>query len=395
MITRLRSFLAAHARARDAVPALVVVLISVPASMATANGAWHAPRPASVAWTALACLPLVWRSRWPVAVTVLCVAVEAAHLFVATHAELVPGASLVALFTVASLRPRHVAWPIGLTAAIGLTTAQSLARSTPLLATGNLVTFDVLVLAIALGDVVRSQRLSAAALRERAEHAEHTREEEAARRVTEERLRIARELHDSVAHHITLVNAQIGVAQHLVKGDPDAAYEVLGQLKDTSRSALDELRAAVGLLRQDGDDPAPRTPIPRLADVEELAASFRSAGLPVEVTRTGEAIPLSSSVELAAYRIIQEALTNAHKHAGPRATARVDLELNTASLQLTVTDTGYGPAIGAADSAGHGLLNMRERAVACGGSFTAGPTQPHGFRVQAELPLLGVPKGNS
>ncbi|GAA4991066.1 histidine kinase [Yinghuangia aomiensis] len=394
MISNVRDHLAAHRRARDAFPGLLLVAISVFASMAGASG-WHGPRAAPVLWTAAACVPLVWRSRAPVTVAVAVVAVEITHLAVASDQLLVPSSSLIALYTVASRLPRQRAWPIGLTVAVLLTIALALDGSDEFFAAGTLASFDLLVLALALGDLTRSRRAHLLALRQRAEQAERTREDEAARRVTAERVRIARDLHDVVAHHITLVNAQAGVAQHLVRTDAEAAYLALGQLKENSRAALDELRATVGLLRQDDDAAESRTPTPTLADLDNLAASFRHTGLPVDVTVTGTPRPPSPSVELAAYRIAQEALTNTAKHAGPDAHARVRLDYGDAALRLEITNTGEVVPPSAITTSGHGLIGMRERAAASGGILTAGPRPGGGFCVSAELPLSADPGARS
>ncbi|MFG2961536.1 sensor histidine kinase [Streptomyces sp. NPDC048291] len=255
-----------------------------------------------------------------------------------------------------------------------------------------LVRFDVLILVTAVGDAVRSRRAQLAAAERRAVRAERTREEEARRRVTEERIRIARELHDVVAHHITLVNAQAGVAQYLVRTDAEKAYRALGDIKETSHVALEELRSTVGLLRQPDDAPLSLTPVPDLDDLDSLVESFRRAGMTVEVTRTGDRRPLASAAGLAAYRIVQEALTNTHKHAGT-ATASVTLAYGTEMLEITVADDGSGtapPGLGT----GHGLIGMHERAAAFGGTLTAGPCPQGGFRVHAELPFPSRPKDN-
>lgn len=242
----------------------------------------------------------------------------------------------------------------------------------------------------AAGDAVRSRRAFVDAIRERAERAERTREEEARRRVAEERLRIARDLHDVVAHHIALVNVQAGVAAHVMDKRPDQAKEALAHVREASRSALGELRATVGLLRQSGDPEAPTEPAPGLAVLGELVDKVRRAGLPVEVACADRLTPLPAAVDLAAYRVIQEALTNVQKHAGPGAKAEVSVIRVGETAEVTVLDNGTGRSEGAgtaADGGGHGLLGMRERVTALGGTLTAGPRYGGGFRVHAILPV--------
>lgn len=242
-------------------------------------------------------------------------------------------------------------------------------------------------MAAAAGDAVRSRRAFVDAIRERAERAERTRDEEARRRVAEERLRIARDLHDVVAHHIALVNVQAGVASHVMDRRPDQAKEALAHVREASRSALNELRATVGLLRQSGDPEAPTEPAPGLAVLDELLATFRNAGLPVELARADDDGELPAAVDLAAYRIIQEALTNVQKHAGPDAKAEVSVVRVGRTVEITVLDNGVPQPATPADTGGHGLIGMRERVTALRGTLTAAPRYGGGFRVQAILPV--------
>ncbi|WP_240796362.1 sensor histidine kinase [Streptomyces sp. RFCAC02] len=236
-----------------------------------------------------------------------------------------------------------------------------------------------------LGHSVRNRRAYLAAVEERARRAEETRDSEARRRVSEERVRIARELHDLVAHQITLANAQATVAAHFFDTRPEQTRESLGQLVGTTADALDELRATVGLLRQSGDEETPAGPAPGLSRLPALLASFRSAGLDVSVHREGVERPLPPGVDLTAYRIVQEALTNVTKHAGT-GTARVRLAWSGDHVTVTVTDDGRGSRTAPGRPPGHGLIGMRERAAAVGGHLTAGG-HPEGFRVSAQLPL--------
>ena len=245
-----------------------------------------------------------------------------------------------------------------------------------------------------VGHAVRTRRAYLAAVEERARRAEESRELEARRRVAEERVRIARELHDLVAHQITLANAQATVAAHFVDSRPEQTRVSLRELVETTGQALDELRATVGLLRQTGDTDTGVTegPAPGLARLPDLLESFRRAGLEVTLREEGRARPLPPGVDLTAYRIVQEALTNVTKHASGRGT-RVGLDWGGGRLTVTVTDDGGAPTGPPALSdrpPGYGLLGLRERATAVGGDLTAGPREEGGFLLTAHLPVPPV-----
>ncbi|MCA2211424.1 sensor histidine kinase [Jidongwangia harbinensis] len=237
-----------------------------------------------------------------------------------------------------------------------------------------------------LGHSVRNRRAYLAVVEERARRAEQDRDDEARRRVADERVRIARELHDLVAHLITLANAQATVAAHLFDIRPEQTRKSLGELVETTGQALDELRATVGLLRQAGDATGPGEPAPGLSQLPALLDSFRRAGLEVAVHREGTARPIPPGVDLTAYRIVQEALTNVTKHAG---TGSADVRLAWAPDRLTVTvaDDGTDTRTARHRPPGYGLIGMRERATAVGGDLTAGRHPGGGFRVRAQLPL--------
>ncbi|MEU3251887.1 sensor histidine kinase [Streptomyces sp. NPDC006997] len=242
------------------------------------------------------------------------------------------------------------------------------------------------------GHSVRNRRAYLAAVEERARRAEESRDREARRRVAEERLRIARELHDLVAHQITLANAQATVAAHLFDSRPEQTRKSLGELVETTGHALDELRATVGLLRQSGDGEGgtatPAEPAPGLSRLPTLLESFRRAGLEVTVHEDGTARPLPPGVDLTAYRIVQEALTNVTKHAGT-GTARVHLAWTRDRVTLTVTDDGRGETTAAPPRdrpPGYDLIGMRERATAVGGHLFAGTRPEGGFRITTHLP---------
>jgi signal transduction histidine kinase len=220
------------------------------------------------------------------------------------------------------------------------------------------------------------------ARRERAVQERLARDEAERRRGSEERLRIARDLHDSLGHHVSLINVQAGVALHLMDDDREQARSALAAIKKSSGELLREMRATLGVLRGVDEGP-PRTPVAGLARLDDLVAENRSAGLPVEFEVEGTRRELSPSIDQAAYRIVQESLTNARKHAGP-AHAHVRLRYADDSLSIQVDDDGRGVA--AEPSGGNGLPGMRERATALGGTLTAGPRAEGGFRVEAHLP---------
>lgn len=240
-----------------------------------------------------------------------------------------------------------------------------------------------------LGHATQTRRAYLEAVEERARRAELTKDSEARRRVADERVRIARELHDLVAHQITLANAQAAVAVHLLDTRPDEARTSLEQLVETTRNALDELRATVGLLRQTGDASAPVEPAPGLSRLPTLLESFGRAGLEVSVEQEGTARPLPPAMDLTAYRIVQEALTNVTKHART-GSARVRFAWQRDLVTICVADDGPGARPASTGRPGYGLIGMGERATAVGGELSAGTGPDGGFLVTARLPLPPV-----
>jgi len=245
-------------------------------------------------------------------------------------------------------------------------------------------------LAVTTGSAARSHRAYEAEVEQRARHAEQAREAEANRRVAEERVRIARELHDAVGHHVALINVQAGALACLLDDDDRLrARESVTHIQRASEEALEELRLTVGLLREPGatEPAAPAEPLPGLDRLEELICSFAGAGLRVTREVTGQARPLPAAVELTAYRVIQESLTNTRKHAGCDA-AVVRLGYAPGALRLAVEDEGRVVTPGSRRAPeGHGIVGMRERVAALGGRLSAGPGPAGGYRVFAELPL--------
>jgi signal transduction histidine kinase len=243
----------------------------------------------------------------------------------------------------------------------------------------------IFVAALLLGDAVRSRRRW---LRQ----AEAEREREAERRVAEERLRIARELHDVLAHTIGVITVQAGVAADTLQRRPAAARAALAAIRTASREAMAELRATIGVLRrpevdETQDDGTPPPPAPGLGQLDDLIGSASGAGLRVELAVDGDPLPLPAAVDLTAYRIVQESLANVARHTRT-ATVTVSVHHEPDAVRIQVTDNGHGPAGASPDgnSPGYGLIGMRERAEAVGGWLQAGPRADGGFQVQASLP---------
>lgn len=243
----------------------------------------------------------------------------------------------------------------------------------------------------ALGLVVGQQRRYAAVLRDRAEQRTAAELADARRALSDERLRIARELHDVLAHSMSLIAVQAGVANHVAAARPDEAQRALTAIEDTSRGALRELRALLGVLRTPDGHTAESTPTPGLADLDALLARTADAGVRVALTETGERPPfLSPGLQLALYRVVQESLTNVVKHAGAD-NCRVALGFTPAAATVEITDSGAATRdpghSGHSGPSGHGIAGMRERVTMYGGQLHAGPLPAGGFRVAAELPL--------
>lgn len=241
----------------------------------------------------------------------------------------------------------------------------------------------------ALGRFRRVRTAYVLALEERARRAEQDRAERAAQAAADERARIAREMHDVVAHSLSVIVSQAEGGRLAAERDPGRAVPVLGTISQTGREALTEMRGLLGLLRTGpGDEAEGRAPQPVLADVQQLVATLRSSGHDASLAESGTPLDLGRAGELAAYRVVQESLTNIVKHAGPDASARVEFRWGTTGLDIDVTDDGVGPATGNGDG-GHGLAGMRERVTLAGGTLEHGPGQGGGHRLHAFIPTTG------
>ncbi|MFI7436376.1 histidine kinase [Micromonospora haikouensis] len=390
MTEGLRAWLHRHRLAADALLAVAVVLVDALFVLLTPVDFRPGPLPAALGWSVLCAAPVALRRvvPWPaVAAAVATLAVPV----VFGHAPNTQSLTFVALtYTMAA---HHRARPAALAAVALWVPVAAVNVLDPIadtvfevgpayLVLNNLL---VAVVAYAVGRAVHARRASTEALRERARVAEQNQRSLAEQAVADERRRIARELHDVVAHHVSVMGVLATGARRVLRRDPDAADEAIATIEDTGRATLRELRRLLDVLRTDAEPAADLAPQPGLAGIEPLVEQVREAGLPVTLRVEGEPGPLEEGVALTVYRIVQEALTNALKHAG-EATAVVRLTFGAAYLAVEVTDTGRGPAPGAV-RVGHGLVGMRERVGLYGGTLRAGARPGGGYRVYARIPV--------
>jgi len=382
----LYAWLRRHPRLVDGLLALLLLLLG------TGSPWWlHLLWPAVLYAPLVVCLivPVVFRRRHPVGAFVTVIATGAVQVLVTRRPNGADLAVLIVLYTLAACRPRAVAVP-GLGVCL-LGAAVALIRWHPphpqLSALGYEAAFlcGSVLLAWVLGDSVRWRRGYYQALEERARRLERERDALAQVAAAAERARIAREMHDVVAHHVSVMVVQADGAAFALDGAPDRAREALGAISRTGRQALTEMRRLLGVLRTADAAPAELEPMPGVGELNELVEQARSGGIWVELSIEGEPRPLAGGADLAAYRVVQEALTNARKHGGPGVQARVTLRYEPGALRIRVTDDGRGAAA-VCDGAGHGLAGMRERVELYGGTVTAGPRLGGGFQVIADLP---------
>jgi len=351
---------------------------------------WPSSWRVALAWSLLGMAPVALRRRWP---WVAVVAVSAHAAVSSVLAFSTEGVAIAVLtYTVAAqMTVRRSALATALIWLPALTIATALTRydDPPLrLAFAFFIAFNAMMLLVCYlaGRIVYTRRRYVAALEERARTAEQNQQSLAAQAVAEERRRIARELHDMVAHHVSVMGVLATGSRRMLLRDPATADEALATIEETSRTALREMRRLLDVLRTDPEPVGELAPQPGLAGLDGLVEQVREAGLAVTLTATGQNGPLEPGVALTVYRIVQEALTNTLKHAGDLAAAEVRLDQGTHWLTLEVFDTGRGPTA-RTDGIGHGLLGMRERVALYGGTLRVGPRPGGGFRVYARIPL--------
>ena len=343
----------------------------------------------------VACGPMLLLRRWPL--PVLAAAVAAAAVVIASGVAPLPLAVLLGLATylVSSRLTRRISIIATLAAAITIGAAilyAALSKQSAPLAVLAVEGFMPLGAAWFVGDAVAARRRYQAGLAEQSRREQAAEAERARQQVREERVRIARELHDVVAHSLAVITVQAGVARRLMTKRPEKTASALELIEEIGRTAQDELRVVLGLFRDEEVEPISRAPAPRLADLRELVETVRAAGTKVELRTTGADRSLSPAIELSIYRVVQEALTNVVRHA-PGAQAVVDLTVSGDDVCVEVTDDG-GPLPSAGGemplslrAAGHGIVGMRERVDAFGGSLVAEHLAGGGFRVSARIPV--------
>jgi signal transduction histidine kinase len=366
----------------DVLPAAAAGAVIVLGSGPAAGGEVPPRRPLdplAYALMAVAAAVLLGRRRWPLGVLAVTVGASVVYLALEYPYGPILVAMSVAMYSVA------VSLPVGPSlVACGMTLLAVVTPDLLLVVDSPRLTEAALLLAVlsglllpawAIGTVVR--------LGQEAER--RARQDETERRADQERLRIAQEVHDVVGHGLAVINLQAGVALHVVGRRPEQAEVALAAIKRSSKEALEELRGTLAVFRRPDNGGGPWRPAPGLGQLQALAAAMAEGGLPVQVTITGHPAGLPAAVELAAYRIVQESLTNVVRHAGS-ATATVRVGYQPDALVVEIADTG-GRAAGAARPTGYGIAGMRERAAAVDGTLQAGPSGDGGFLVRARLPL--------
>ena len=383
ILTRLRVTDARRPWVLDSALAVVLLL----GAILTTAAPGHISRPPDATMYALAFLaavPFVLRRRAPLAVLLITSAPVLALIVLGYSTAMVGAGLFLAAYTVAAwstMRATLIAAGYVFAILVSLTILVPWEMGPAELITNGAVFAG----ALGLGRGTLTRRLNLLLLAERAELAERARVEEARRAVSDERLRIAQELHDVVGHTLGVIALQAGVGAHVIDADPGEAKVSLLAVQSTSRSALTEIRRILGALRSDESDPNYQAPS-GIEALDRLAADLRGAGLPVEIRTEGAVADLPPALDLTAYRVVQESLTNVVKHAGPGAHATVTVRHEPGAVVLNVDDDGAGVARVGDGPIGHGHLGMRERVAVWGGTLTTGPLPDGGYRVTARLP---------
>jgi signal transduction histidine kinase len=399
------AWLSRHPRLVDGVPAFWLALLGVATVRGSASATAYQPSgvvPATAAsfgarhavvlllpLVAAMVIPVVFRRTYPV--QAFAIAAAAGAIQVLTYSKPLGSdlALLILLYTLAGYRPRRVSVPglgvclAGSAVAVAVWAPSSVSALNRALMAIVIFSGTALV-AWVLGDSMRYRRAYLTSLEDRAARLERERDAQAQIAAAAERARIARELHDVIAHNVSVMVVQADGASYALRSEPERTAQALTAISHTGRQALAEMRRLLGILRS-GDEQADLAPVPGLDQLRELLDQAREAGMSVSLTLEGAVRPLPEGAELAAYRVVQESLTNTRKHGGLAAAAAVTLRYEPDGLLLQVTDDGLGAAA-AADGVGHGLTGMRERVEMYGGTIQAGPLPDGGYQVTARLP---------
>ena len=400
----LYAWLRRHPKVLDGGLAAVLAFLGV---ASTAVMVFHSTSPtvglgrlAGIPLTLLLAVPVVFRRSHPVGAFAAAIVIGALQVLLNVKPNATDLAIVILLYTLAAYTPRRISITGLVICLIGSATA--VARWMPAdlslldaVVSGSVVLAGPSLIAWVFGDSMRYRRAYYTSLEDRAARLEAERDAQAQIAAAAERARIARELHDVVAHNVSVMVVQADGASYALGSDPDRARQALAAISATGRQALTEMRRMLGVLRRDEDGTEPeRAPLPGIGQLGELAEQARATGLAVSFTVEGVPQPLPDGAALAAYRIVQESLTNTRKHGGPRATAQVTLRYLEDALLLRITDDGWGSAA-ASDGAGHGLTGMRERVAIYGGWVQAGPRPSGGYQVTARLPLTSPAPASS
>lgn len=336
----------------------------------------------------VASLPVLLRSQAPVLAYVLSFITMYGVIATVSVYNTMPAPVVLCAYAVAERHGLRAALVTGIASLPVVLAILQVFSPHGILSWGTAQNLALIPLPLALGVAAHARRGYTTMLIERAEAAERSREAEASRRVDEERLRIARDVHDVVAHAMVTINVQAGVGAHLLDRDPAQAYDTLRSIKQVSGDALTDLRAMLGLLREEGGGPTPAPPVQRLADLGDLRESLAAAGLDVAFDIDPGARTLPAAVDATCFRVVQEALTNTLRHAGSTS-AQVKVVRTDDRVLLEVLDGGGTTSRPLRESgSGHGLTGMRERVAALGGTLDAGPRPSGGWRVAASIPVV-------
>ncbi|WBB53354.1 sensor histidine kinase [Verrucosispora sp. WMMD573] len=392
----LRQWLGRNPAAGDALLAVGLVLGEAVFTLLTPREFWSRPLPAALGWSVLCATPVVLRrvAPWPALLAALVTLLFPVVIEVAPATQSLT--FVVLTYTMAAYRPARpaVVAAAGLWLPVAVVNTVVPPEGVPQVSTAFLIANNILVgiVSFSVGRTVHARRSSTEALRERARVAEANQRALAEQAVADERRRIARELHDVVAHHVSVMGVLATGVRRVLRRDPDSADEAMATIEETSRATLRELRRLLDVLRTEAEPAAELAPQPGLAGIATLTDQVREAGLPVTLTVTGTAGQLEEGVALTVYRIVQEALTNALKHAGS-ATAQVRVGFGGDAVEVEVTDTGRGPSPDT-DRIGHGLVGMRERVGLYGGTLRTGARSGGGYRVYARIPVEPLPEAS-